>query len=219
MEKSIDPTTDVPTQVKDATLVSRRRRQIVDAAVRLFFKKGFHKTTTREIAGAAGFSVGSLYEYVASKEDVLFLVCDAIHSEMELAVAKALARTPDAQLVLSGMIREYFLVCDRMRRHILLIYQETASLPSQWREKVMEKELRITRLFVNALERLQSRGDIPPMDINLTAHNIVALGHMWALRGWSLARQYTIEDYIRMQTAMILDGLAVEFVNGERKKA
>ncbi len=47
-------TKDIPTQVKDPDLVQRRRRQIADAAVQLFIDKGFHKTTTRQIARASG---------------------------------------------------------------------------------------------------------------------------------------------------------------------
>ncbi|HSM89373.1 MAG TPA: helix-turn-helix domain-containing protein, partial [Desulfobacterales bacterium] len=76
-------TATIPTQVKDPDLVERRRRQIADAAVRLFIERGFHKTTTRQIARAAGISIGSLYEYFNCKEDILYLVCDFIHSEME----------------------------------------------------------------------------------------------------------------------------------------
>ena len=64
----------------------------MDAAVKLFIDKGFHKTTTREIAREAGISTGLLYEYVSTKEDVLYLVCDAIHAEVEHAVAEAVSR-------------------------------------------------------------------------------------------------------------------------------
>ena len=83
-------TQGIPTQVKNQALVAQRRRQIVDAAVNLFIENGFHKTTTRQIAQAAGISIGSLYEYIATKEDVLYLVCDAIHAEIEQGVAEAL---------------------------------------------------------------------------------------------------------------------------------
>ncbi|MEK6194640.1 MAG: TetR/AcrR family transcriptional regulator, partial [Deltaproteobacteria bacterium] len=79
---------EVPTQVKNPDLVERRRQQIVEAAAKLFIAQGFHKTTTRQIARAAGFSIGSLYEYVASKEDVLYLVCESIHLEVERGVAE-----------------------------------------------------------------------------------------------------------------------------------
>ena len=71
------------TQIKDLDLIERRRKEIVNAAVPLFIGKGFHKTTTRQISKAAKFSIGALYEYVTSKEDVLYLVCQAIHDEVK----------------------------------------------------------------------------------------------------------------------------------------
>jgi AcrR family transcriptional regulator len=198
---------DIPTQIKNPELVERRRRQIAEAAVQLFIKNGFHKTTTRQIAQATGFSIGSLYEYVASKEDVLYLVCDSIHTEVERLISDAMSRAGGGVEALEEVIRQYFLVCDRMSDFILLIYQETRSLPEQWQKRVLENELRITGLFVEVLARIGSSGALPNLDdqsIELAAHNISVLGHMWTFRRWFFGRHYTIEDYIRMQTDFIL---------------
>jgi AcrR family transcriptional regulator len=206
MEK-LNRTKDIPTQVKDPELVERRRRQIADAAVQLFIDKGFHKTTTRQIASAAGFSIGSLYEYFASKEDILYMVCESIHAEVERGVTMAMSRATGGQGALREVIREYFMVCDRMSDFILLIYQETQSLPNQWQNRVLENELRITGLFIEALARIASTGELPNLDersIELTAHNIVVLGHMWTFRRWFLTRHYSTEDYINLQTKLIL---------------
>jgi AcrR family transcriptional regulator len=200
-------TADIPTQVKNQALVQRRRRQIVDAAVELFIQNGFHKTTTRQIAKAAGFSIGSLYEYVASKEDILYLVCDAIHAEMERGMADAMQRVEGPGNALAEVIRAYLMVCDRMRDPILLIYQETQSLPHKWRKVVLANEVRITGLFTRALSQLMAAGEIPLLSeaaMDLIAHNIAVIGHMWTFRRWFLACHYTIEDYIRHQTAFIL---------------
>ncbi len=200
-------TQEIPTQVKHAELVARRRRQIVDAAVPLFIKSGFHKTTTRQIAGAAGFSIGSLYEYVSCKEDILYMACDAIHAEVKQGVGHVLARTDRARDALAAAIREYFLVCHRMSDHILMIYQETQSLPPQWRKKVLENEIAITGIFVDILARLVSSGELPRMNdkaIELAAHNISVLGHMWTFRRWFLSRHYSIDEYIAHQTRFIL---------------
>ena len=198
---------DIPTQVKNPDLVERRRRQIADAAVRLFIEKGFHKTTTRQIAGASGFSIGSLYEYFASKEDILYLVCELIHAEVERGVTEAMKKAAGGRDALAEVIREYFKVCDRMNDFILLIYQESQSLPSQWQKRVLENELRITGLFVEALARIAATGALANLDertIELIAHNIVVAGHMWTFRRWYLARHYSIDDYIKLQTELIL---------------
>jgi AcrR family transcriptional regulator len=195
--EELDRTKDIPTQVKDPELVDRRRRQIADAAVQLFIDKGFHKTTTRQIASAAGFSIGSLYEYFASKEDILYLVCETIHAEVERGVAAAMSQAAGGR---------YFMVCHRMSDFILLIYQETQSLPSQWQKRVLENELRITGLFVEALAGIAQSDDLIKLgenNLELAAHNIVILGHMWTFRRWYLAHHYSIEDYIQLQTHII----------------
>jgi len=216
---SANRTSAIPTLVKDPDLVERRRRQIADAAVRLFIEKGFHKTTTRQIARTAEISIGSLYEYFTCKEDILYLVCDYIHSEMEQGVATAMANAAGGRDALAKVIREYFLVCHRMSDFILMIYQETQSLPRQWQKKVLENELRITGLLVDVLARLAQSGELPHLDersIELTAHNIVVMGHMWTFRRWFLAKHYSIEDYVKLQTAAILRMCTGEKHSGER---
>lgn len=198
---------DVPTQVKNPDLVTQRRRQIIEAAVPLFVANGFHKTTTRQIAKAAGFSVGSMYEYVNSKEDILYLVCLSIHDEVEQGVASALAGTESGRTALAGVIREFFMVCHKMADQIQLMYQVTKSLPSQWKRRVLENEIRITQLVVDALKRItisEKMGQVTDRALDLTANNITILGHMWTFRRWYLVHHHSIEAYIEFQTEFIL---------------
>ncbi len=204
------PGKDIPTEVKDNDLVSRRRRQIVDAAVHLFIRKGFHKTTTREIAKAAGFSIGTLYEYVTSKEDVLYLVCQAIHSEMEQRLMQRLQHGINGARDLEAAIGVYFTVCDQMSDHILLIYQETKSLPAESRRFVLEHEVRITGVFKNLLTRGVDDFSLRPLsspEIELVAHNIMVVGHMWAFRRWALSEGFSLEQYIALQSDYLLGEL------------
>ena len=64
---------------KDPELIRQKHQRIVDCSCRLFFKKGYHPTTIRDIAKACGMSMGQLYHYISSKDDVLFLV----HKQMQ----------------------------------------------------------------------------------------------------------------------------------------
>ncbi len=213
MAQERQATHEVPTQVKDRELVNRRRRQIVDAAVALFVEHGYHKATTRQIAAATGLSIGSLYEYVSTKEDILYLVCDAIHAEMEQSLNRALARQTPSLTALRQAVSGYFTVCDHMSDHILLIYQVTQFLPDKWRRKVLENEIRVTNIFKDLLEAIVARGEAPGVDsrrIDLVAHNISVLGHAWAFRRWFYARQYRLQDYIAFQTMNIIGAFTGE---------
>ena len=77
-----DTKTRIASNIKDKDLINVRRQELVNAAVELFVKKGFHKTTVREIAKEFGMSMGALYDYIRTKEDILFLVCDHIHKSV-----------------------------------------------------------------------------------------------------------------------------------------
>ncbi len=198
---------EVPTQIKNPDLVRERRRHIIDSTVKLFIAHGYHKTTTRMIAKAAGFSIGSLYEYVSSKEDLLYLVCKTIHEEVGKAVENALSKNAREKEQLAGMIRQYFLVCDKMADHILLMYQVTQFLPEKWQKRVLENEINITQIFITALEGLSGKHNFPDLDpkqLNLVGHNISVLGQMWAFRRWHLKKNFTVERYIAIQTDFIL---------------
>ena len=209
----------IPTQVKDSLLVEEKRRRIVEVAIDLFINKGYHQTTTREIARAAGFSIGSLYEYVSSKEDILYLVCDAIHDEIESRLREEIGEEKDALESLEGAIRVYLQVCDKMQDSILLIYRETASLDRDSQQYVLQNEERITDIFAAILRRGVADGSVRfdgARALALTTHNIVVLGHMWAFRRWFLRDAFTLDEYIRYQTSLILRELRE---NGGEKKA
>lgn len=202
---------EVATQIKNQDLVKERRRQIVDAAVRLFIKHGYHKTTTRLLAKATGLSIGTMYDYISTKEDVLYLVCVAIHAEVEQGVKEALARPLRGKDALAEVIREFFLVCDRMSDHVLLMYQVTHFLSPKWQRKVLEAEIGITDLFISAMHQIKKTGTLPELDddtISLIGHNISVIGHTWAFRRWYFAKNFTIEKYIEQQTDFIMSFLA-----------
>lgn len=206
------PKKSIPTLVKNETLVSEKRRHIVQAAVKLFVEKGFHTSTTREIAQAAGISIGSLYEYVASKEDVLYLVCDSIHQEMEQQLKESLKHQADASVALENAITAFFQVCDRMQDSILLIYRETASLNTESQQYVLQNETRITALFEDLIQQGMESGSFSPVskkNISLIAHTIVILGHEWALRRWFLHSQFSLQEYTTLQSKLILNQIII----------
>ena len=197
---------EITTQVKDQELIRQRRRQIVDCAVKLFIKHGYHKTSTRLLTREIGISTGTLYEYISTKVDVLYLVCRAIYSDVASSLKKVHSDTGDGRQVLTEIVREYFLVCDRLSDHILLLYQVTHFLPQPFQQKILQAELEITRLFLDALERLKDEGklNLDAKTITFVGHTISVLGHTWAFRRWYFARHSTIEQYIEKQTEFIL---------------
>lgn len=198
----------VQSSVKDESLIEIRRKQIVNGALKLFKEKGFHRATTREIAKAAGFSIGTLYEYIRTKEDVLYLVCDNIYDQ----VMKRLSRISTSSGTIEELkeaIKQYFLLIDSMVDEFTIMYQETKTLSKDAQQYVLNKEFEMTALFEKMLKNLVQSKTIHMNDreIYLAANHIVVQGQSWAFRKWALHKHFTIQDYTIAQTKMCLSGI------------
>lgn len=202
---------EVPSLVKDERLILKRRAQIVKSAVQLFNEKGYHKATTRELAKASGFSIGTLYEYIGSKEDILYLVCDSVYDEVVSRWEKLLNSKLHGLERLEQVIEAYFHVVNDLQDEVLVMYQETKSLSGEALTYVLEKEMKMKELFEAELGRARDDGAISLNDreISLAAHQILVVGHMWTFRRWAVQREYSIEDYIRYQLRQLLYGFKV----------
>lgn len=71
---------------------------ILEATARLLVKHGFDRTSTNQIAEAAGVSVGSLYQYFPSKESLVAALLRRHQDEMAAAVMSELERVRDLPL-------------------------------------------------------------------------------------------------------------------------
>lgn len=205
MDKSIKP--QVTSSVKDETLIEMRRQQIVQAGVKLFKEKGFHRTTTREIATAAGFSIGTLYEYIRAKEDVLYLVCDSIYNEVVAKVTSFSQNGDMAHLLFA--IEQYYLLIDSMADEFTIMYQETKSLPRENKRYVLEKEIEMVAIFEQIIQSCVERQGwkLAQQEVYLAANQLVIQGQSWAFRKWLYQQHYSIEQYIALQTKLLLQGL------------
>lgn len=64
--------------------IASRREEILAAAGRLFAERGYHRTTTKDIALAADVSEGTIYNYFTSKEDLLMGLMEQLTAGINL---------------------------------------------------------------------------------------------------------------------------------------
>jgi TetR/AcrR family transcriptional regulator, cholesterol catabolism regulator len=99
-----------PRKTPDERDDGNRRHQLLQGAARLFRRKGYGATTTRDIAAAAGMHSGSPFYHFKSKNALLYAVMEeGMRSALErqsLAVQRAAAINPLAQMRL--LVRTHF---------------------------------------------------------------------------------------------------------------
>ena len=65
----------------------RTRTALLEAGYELFVTQGYHATSTRDIAAAAGLAVGGIYNYFRSKEDIYLELLTQRHSLVDILPA------------------------------------------------------------------------------------------------------------------------------------
>src|SRR4030042_6165844 len=73
----------VEATIRNETLVSQRREEIIQAASQVFSKKGYHQATIKDICEVSGLGPGTIYNYVKKKEDILFLIYDKLTTALD----------------------------------------------------------------------------------------------------------------------------------------
>ena len=186
-----------------------KKWEIVKAAAELFIRKGTLNTGVRDIAEASGMTVGTLYHYFKSKDDIIKSFLDfaiAGTNEFVKVTAEALVKLqPEEALRLA--IRLYMEYTNEARSIVLFWHQETRNLPPDQRKRLMDNEMVLASLFEKLIERGRQKGIYKIEDTALSAHNIIVLGDMWAFRRWWLGPRYTSEQYIQKQIEFIMHGL------------
>jgi AcrR family transcriptional regulator len=85
----------------------QRRAQILAAAMTCFARQGYHATSMDDVVRESGLSVGAIYSYFASKED-LFLALSDDRAEQTLAYLNDLFRRPGPMADKSREAVDYF---------------------------------------------------------------------------------------------------------------
>ncbi|ROO85964.1 TetR family transcriptional regulator [Actinocorallia herbida] len=179
-------TSDLPRA--DAT-----RARLLKAAVTAFAEKGFHGTTTRDIATAAGMSPAALYVHHRSKEELLFLISKSGHDRTLRLVREGIAESTGPVEALRRVVRDFVVHHARDNTGARIVNYELSALSPGHMAEIRE----IRRTVDGEIRALVERGvaegvfDTPHPKIAATA--LLSLGIDIA-RWYRTAGEWTPED-------------------------
>ncbi len=132
---------------------SRRRAEILQAALRAFRERGYHATTLEDIAGLLGLRKTALYHYFPDKEAILYACHLESLAELERLVPEARARFSRASQQLAHVIREHVRVMTDTLQGSPLAFEVTALSPAHQREIIAGRDA-----YERALREIIERG-------------------------------------------------------------
>jgi AcrR family transcriptional regulator len=208
-ETQVSPEDLVFASTQNAALIEKRHQQIVDGACKVFFKKGYHPTTTREIAKACGMSIGQLYHYISSKDDVLFLV----HKHMQRVWYDYLEKSDFGKIddpleKLTEALHYTLLYMIENKKHIQFIYSESKYLDKKHLQIVLDMDYNnVVGFWRTLLEEVNKTKSLKG-EVDFLSSVISYLLAFLALRGWTL-KDKPSKKHVDSLVDFILRGLGV----------
>jgi len=148
-----------------------RRAQILAAAMACFARQGYHATSMDDVVRESGLSVGAIYSYFPSKED-LFLTLSEDRAEQTLAYLNDLFARPGSIADKSREAVDYFF--DRLSDELVPLARVNVEFLSEAlkSERIKERQDRrcesIRQFFISLLSEAQRRGELRG-DVNIQA--------------------------------------------------
>ena len=139
-----------------------RRQQIVDAARARFARDGFARTSMADIVAESGLSIGAIYRYFKSKDELVVAVCEQ--------AADALPRSLTPAAVTGFLEHVRALARDGHARLVAQVYAEAALNPAL--AAIVEAQLAALRTAVAKL----ITDERPDADAEEMAEAFVAVG-------------------------------------------
>ncbi|MFH1033046.1 MAG: TetR/AcrR family transcriptional regulator [Pseudomonadota bacterium] len=180
---------------KEATAV-KNLELILDATLSLGNQKGFQAMTVRDLSRASGLSMGALYDYFTSKEELLEMVLGTGRQVTMRLLAEGVRGVRGPVERLAAAIRAHLFVSEAMQPFFFFAYMEARHLGQQQKEKAKQSELATERVFAEIIEQGQAEGVFAPLDQHLAAGLIKAMVQDWYLKRWKYAqRRVSVDRY------------------------
>jgi TetR/AcrR family transcriptional regulator, cholesterol catabolism regulator len=184
----------------------------VKCATKLFLKKGFDRTSIRDIARESKIAMGTLYHYINTKENLLKLVVeyhsaenDEILKKIELSINSK--RPEEALLAAISILLE---AIEQDKEIFVFVFSEAKLMPKEIRALLLETELQINELFKKILIMGQKQNLFQLNNPTLAAHHIVSMIEMWGVKWWYLKNYTTVEEFNQNLNKFILRAIQKE---------
>lgn len=200
---------NIPATVKNKDLVEKRRDKIIHTAINLFSQKGFYKTTLKDLAQEAGFSHGNIYDYVSSKEDIIFLIHEFLHNKVMEALKRSISSTQDPIEKLRKMVRAEFNLINPYADGILLLHREAHILQPTFLRELLKKEHAHIREYEMIIQECIDSGLIRECNVCLSANLIKSMIDAVVLRRWEIRGSASTMEAEKAILDMVFHGLYI----------
>ncbi|MGO9147015.1 MAG: TetR/AcrR family transcriptional regulator [Desulfomonilia bacterium] len=182
-------------KIKKEGVAVKNLVKILNAALKLSNAKGFAAMSLRDLSAEAGLSMGALYTYFTSKEELLHMIQRQANVVAQVLLDQ-IQGIDNPRMKLRRVIQAHLYLSEVMQPWFYFAYMEAKNLAKEEQKKAIESELLTEKILIDIMKEGREKGDFKSADIELTGAVIKAMFQDWYLKRWKYARRkVTVEKY------------------------
>ena len=182
-------------KIKKEGVAVKNLVKILNAALSISNEKGFSAMSLRDLSAEAGLSMGALYTYFASKEELLHMIQSQSAVVMQV-MQDQLKGVENPSVKLKRVIQAHLYLSEVMQPWFYFAYMETKNLAREEHKKAIEAELFTEKIFVDIMKEGREKGTFTSVDMELAGAVLKAMLQDWYLKRWKYARRnVSVETY------------------------
>lgn len=182
-------------KIKKEGVAVKNLVKILNAALKLSNEKGFAAMSLRDLSAEAGLSMGALYTYFTSKEELLHMIQRQANVVAQVLLVQ-IKGIDNPRMKLRRVIQAHLYLSEVMQPWFYFAYMEAKNLAKEEQKKAIESELLTEKILMDIMKEGQEKGIFKAANIELTGAVIKAMLQDWYLKRWKYARRkVTVEKY------------------------
>lgn len=183
-------------QIKNSNIALKNLEKIFTATFKLANEKGFQAMSLRDLSRETGISMGGLYAYIGSKNDLASVIEGVLSNYIDQVSSGLSAQNLQPVDRLRAIVYGGIYMMDIMSQWYYFCFMELKGLPREQQQHTLELELRFERILIDAFEAGVASGQFICKKPELLASQITAQLQQWHLKRWKFKlRNVDIQEY------------------------
>ena len=185
-------------EIKNPKIAIGNLEKIFSATFTLANAKGFQAMSLRDLSRETGISMGGLYAYIGSKNDLASLIEGVLRNTIEQIVGGLNAHGLEPVQCIRAIVYGEIFAMEKMSPWYYFCFMELKGLPREQQKQTLELELRFEGILIDAILEGVASGQFVCDQPKLLAAQVTAQLQQWHLKQWKFKlRDISKQEYAR----------------------
>lgn len=183
--------------------------RILDAALDVFSRKGYHDTRMDEIVSSSQTSKGSIYFHFPNKEQLFLALVDQFANLLERRITEAIREHDRGMVKVQAALETCLATFGRYRRQAKVLLVQASGLGNTFEQKRLAINDRFAGLIAMYLQEAVDVGEIEPLDTEIVAHAWMGAIYNLVIR-WVYTGEPDSERIVEALVPMLLQSVGYQ---------